>query len=424
MAVRNSLLAALALAGLAHLPAGAQTQLQTQDSQLREQTGLRPDVLSFNAGISAERHSNIFQRPGNFDPTPVFGKSTRSDTVVRGLFGIKFDRELSLQRFQINAQVEPTKYMNYSTFDHIGLQTDANWDWAVGRAFFGRVGGYLRRSLSGLDYYGTNEKNLQTLTNLYVTGGMRFTPDWAVIAGVDVTTWRNSLALFNYADYDQTGIEAGVRYARGEQAQFDVVLRHVDGKYPNRQVFDALGNLLVNALDNRFKQQSLLFRSQIRPSNTTRFGGEIGYTTRKYEAVSQRDFSGVTAALNLDWAPTGAIVMRTELRRDIGAQELLTANYVDGLTLAIRPTVQVSGRVAVNGLLRYSNYAYKGDPGFVNSTQAVRKDDVSELGVEALYDLARTIKLTLKASTIRRSSNYSQFDFTDNVIGAGVRATF
>ena len=52
------------------------------------------DVIRVTAGAGFERHDNIFRLDTGVDPTAGYGKSARSDTILRGDLGILFDREL------------------------------------------------------------------------------------------------------------------------------------------------------------------------------------------------------------------------------------------------------------------------------------------------------------------------------------------
>ncbi|HVL58708.1 MAG TPA: XrtB/PEP-CTERM-associated polysaccharide biosynthesis outer membrane protein EpsL [Burkholderiaceae bacterium] len=414
--------AAMPVAALAQLvlpPVGTQVVPQGPAQATQDQ-----DVLTFDVGGGAERHSNIFLLPAGVDPTPLFGRPSRSDTVLRGLVGVNFERIFSLQRIRLDARVEPTKFVEHSRFDYVGYNAGGTWDWQVGRPLFGQVGIRLRRMLAPFDAALTTQRNMEDRRNLRAAAGFRFTPSWAVLAGVEHESLDNSVAVRRGLDYQFLTAEAGVRYAPGTGTEIDFVYRRTDGDYPNRQVFDALGNLLPAAIDNQFKQDAFLARLQIRPNEDSRIQGTAGYVQRKFDNLPQRDFSGPTAGIDVDWAPTGALVIRTSLVRDIYTEELITANYVDVRTLAVRPLWRVTGRISLLGNAVFSQRTYKGDPGFVLTGAQVRKDDFTALGVQVHYEFTRTILATAELRRDRRSSNYPGFDFTDNVAAVGLRARF
>ena len=86
------------------------------------------DVFSIDAGASVEHHSNIFRVANG-----------ASDTVVRALLGVRFERDISLQRVTAYATLEPAKYLNFSSYDYVGYTAGGTWAWEVGRPVFGEL---------------------------------------------------------------------------------------------------------------------------------------------------------------------------------------------------------------------------------------------------------------------------------------------
>ena len=382
------------------------------------------DVLQLNTGVELERHSNIFALPDGVNPRSVYGKSSRADTIMRVLAGVTFDRQVSLQRFRLDASVIPVKMVEYSRFDHVGYSAGGHWDWAIGRPYFGTLGVRFTSGATPFGTYYINRENIERRTKVYGSAGIRLTPDLAAFVGADSETLDNSYSAVRAADYRFTSIETGLRFARGDASSVDLVWRHTNGDYPNRQVVDALGNLLPGAVDNEFRQDAILARLQLRPSNDSALGGHVGLTKRRFDQVSQRDFSGVTAGLNVEWRPTGLFTMRAELVRDIQSEELLTASYVDLTTLRLMPTYQLSGKIAVNGIVSASRASYEGDPGLALSSGPTRKDDINTLGIGLAYEYARNITVNLGARREQRKSNIGSVEYTDNVLTANVLARF
>lgn len=414
------------------LAAHAQTSIGTFSLPSINPYGVAPleiysedrDVLLINAGLELARHSNIFALPDGVSPRPIYGKSSRSDTILTGLFGVSFDRQVSLQRFRLDAAVMPVKLFEYSEFDHVGYSAGGHWDWAIGRPWFGTLGARLTNRLTPFGNFFSNNKNTERRLKVYGSAGMRLTPDWAVFVGIDNETLDNSYAGVESSDYRFLSTEAGVRYFRSGATQLDFVWRRTNGDYPNRQVTDSVGNLLPGAVDNEFQQNSLLARVQFRPSNDTVFGGEAGYTRREFDNVSERDFSGPTARLFLDWKPTGAFTMRTELFRDIQSEELLTASYIDRTGIALRPSMQLTGKIVLSGIAAVSRASYEGDPGLSGLGAPARKDDLRVLGLGVGYEYARNITVNLEARRTARSSNFDAFEYDDNMLSANVLARF
>jgi len=377
------------------------------------------DVLTFEAGADLTYEDNIFLLPEGASPAAIFGDTSRSDSRIDALFGVKFDRDVSLQRFTVSGRIKPVKFVNYSQFDHIGYNFDANWAWAIGRPWFGTLGLNFGQGASSFADVRQSEKNLQRTRRVYFTGGLRLTPSWALIAGLDNTTLDNSTAAQEASNQDFTGIEAGARYAPGTGTELAFVYRRTDGEYPNRQVVDAGGGVLGTPIDNGFVQDQFLLRAQYKPNEDARIFGEVGLTSRSFDNLPERDFSGPTARLTYEFRPGGRFFMAADLIRDIASQEILTANFVDTTRIALRPSFRLTGKTTLNFNLSYAQLKYDGDPGFVASSAQVREDELTSLGVRADWQYSRNIVFNVALLMRERDSNFinNRYDATSFSIG-------
>ncbi|MFT4101554.1 MAG: outer membrane beta-barrel protein [Burkholderiaceae bacterium] len=384
------------------------------------------NVLRFNAGANLEHHSNVTGLGKGVDPQPIYGKSSRSDTILRGVFGVTYDQMFSLQRLTLEARLEPAKYFSYSQFDYLGYSGRANLDWAIGNAVYGTLGVRAAQVLTSVLSNATGSRNLERRNTLYGSAGLRLTPSTSVFVGADTTKLDNSEEFFRSADNRVDGFETGLRYAPGTGTDLALVYRHQKSDYENDQLYDSLGNVLPPGVtvNNSYKQNAGLVRLTVSPSEDTRISGEFGYTKRKYDSFSQRDYSGPTALLTLAWRPSGAFYMNAELERNIASTLYLTSNYIQVTEIRLLPVIVLTGKTRLNGRFAYSQQEYKGDSGLLATSGPVRKDDVYTYGVQLAYDYSRGLAFTLDLRRLQRKSNYDGLDFSDNVIGVGVTARF
>lgn len=414
---------ALAISMLTAAGVSSQAVAQGQGQGLGQPVQVQ-DVLTFQAGADLTYEDNVFLLPDGANPSAIFGDTSRSDTLINGLFGVKFDRDVSLQRFTVSGQILPVKYINYSQFDYIGYDFDANWAWAIGRPWFGTLGVNIGQVASSFSDVRQSEKNLQRSNRLYFTGGLRLTPSWALIAGIDNTTLTNSTAAQESSDQDFTGLEFGARYAPGTGTELALVYRRTDGEYPNRQVVDAGGGVLGTPVDNGFVQDQFLLRAQYKPNEDARIFGEVGLTKRSFDNLTERDFSGPTARLTYEFRPGGRFFMAADLIRDIASQEVLTANFVDTNRISLRPSFRMTGKITLNLDLSYAQLKYDGDPGFVASTAEVREDEITTIGLRADWQYARNVVFNVGFVTRERDSNFINNRYDANSFSIGGRLTF
>lgn len=366
--------------------------------------------ISLEAGLDVEHHTNLFRVAGG-----------PSGTVLRGLAGLRLDRTFSLQRIALAASVQPVLYPDQSGYDYLGYLVGASWDWQLGRPVFGQLEARLSRDQTAFDVIGQARNNLQDLRMARGLAGARLTQAWSVIGALDVWQSTNSLPSQAPADYTRQGVEAGLRYAAGGATGLDMVWRHESAHYPNRQVLDSGGNPLPGAIDNAYAQDTPLARLTYRPDELTRLAGQLGYTRRRYDNIPQRDFSGVTTAIDADWPLSGQLLLQGRIYRSIDVAELTSANYIDARGLVLRPLWQLTGRSRLEASVGYANRRYLGDPGVIISGAPVRSDHLREAGLRLRYELTRRVAAHLEYRQLSRSSNYPDNDFTDRWVGVGLR---
>jgi len=382
------------------------------------------DVISLTAGLGVTRDTNVLRVADGTDTRPLGGDSM-ADTYLRGSLGISFDRLISQQRLQMSAEVDGYKYNQYDEFDNLGYNAGVNYDWVIGRPFFGRVGGRLSQYQPAIQdrglQQGTTDRNEVERQTLYLNGGIRFTPSWSAIAGWDLDRRRNSSSLYSDADFDYNSLEGGLRFAPGTGAEIDFVYRRTAGDYKNLQVNGPDGlPLLTGPRSSDFDQDALLMRVSYRPSEDSRLAGRIGYTKRSYDVDSTRDFSGITTGFDVEWAQSGAIQMLVSVARDIEPDDsAITASYADAKSFAIRPTIQATGKIKLTPFFQFVDRTYKGE-----GSAGERKEKFYAFGIGANYEIRRNLNAVFDLRREERNANVDSLDFDANILSAGIVARF
>lgn len=393
---------------------------------LAAQGTLEPDVLSFFASQSLHHESNLLRLPSGLSAAAATGgaATSRSDIVSTTTLGARFMREFSLQRVRADAAFHLTRFRDNDVFDSNGYDAGAAWDWAYGRQWYGTASVRADRRLASFDDVRSGERNDISTEFLGLQAGYRFTPSWSALGGLDLRVRSNSATRFEGLDNRITGIEGGARWEPRSGADWRFLWRHAEGRYPNRQVFDALGNLLPVTIDNAYSEDRVYTRLGIEPSDKTRVQADIGYTSRRFENLSQRDFGGITFGVDYTWRGSDVFHVTPYARRDIGSAESLTASWVDTRRIGVTAMMLLGGRTQLNLQTEYRREDYSGDPGFVLLALDSRDDRVAVVGATIRYELARRIWLSLLARYERRNSNFAQFDFSARTIGVTAEIVF
>lgn len=390
------------------------------------------DVILLKGHLDVTHDSNLLRVKDEYRSAAYAGRQS-SDIYLNGGAGIEFDRVISQQRLRAHANVEGFKYREYDDFDNVGYNLGATLDWVVGRPLFGSAGFGFTRDQPTIQDRSTNlttnpngDRNDIDSQLLFFNAGFRLTPSWSLIAGMDLDRTRNSLEVYKDTDFDRKSAEFGTRYAPGTGIEVDFVYRRANGDYKSPQRYSDDGAALLctanTCRENDYDENVLMSRIQYRPSEDSRLAGHVGYTKRTYDQ-GDRDFGGITAGFDIEWAYSGSVQMRVALARSIDPDdEAVTASYADTYSIAFQPLIQATGKIAVSPYLRYYNRSYKGDqlaPG-----EVARKDKLMYFGVETDYEFRRNMAFTFNAGHEKRDSNRATLDYSANIIGVGLKVQF
>ena len=220
-----SLLSSLSLVSLLslHLAAHAQEPILER----------RP--LTFEALQTLGYDSNLMRLPAEAVLPPTLTDRSSSYSRTRGF--IAYDDTQSLQRIRASAGAEAVRYDRLSLFNHEAAQIDARWDWAIGRPWFGTLEAGAQRFLSPFTevrpFSGSKViLNMIDRTQLRFSGGLKVTPAWSAILGMDRVDRNNSDSSRLSTDLVERGYDAGVRWVPVPDLESELRWRRVEGSTP------------------------------------------------------------------------------------------------------------------------------------------------------------------------------------------------
>ena len=317
------------------------------------------DALNFSVGAAYRFEDNLF-RIDDDAQVPVAGKSRRSELISTYNAGIKFDKQYSLQRFQLDLTAIRNDYHTYDYLDFTAKNYRAAWLWSLTPNLTGTI-------LFSREQTQVNFADFLTQTNQIIqsqsiqTNELRsFTADWLVggglhlLGGASEIRSRNDSAFTAVGDYVQRGGEVGVKYVSRAENSISLVQRESNGEWEGRP-FDP-----INQFDTGFDQHETELQGSYRLTGKSLIDARIAYVEREHDNFSTRDYDGMVGQLAHVWTPTGKLRITTSLSRTLTSFQQFFNSYYVANTFAVAPVWQVTGKTKIRARYSYSERDYRG----------------------------------------------------------------
>ena len=364
--------------------------------------------------------SNVFRLP-DARPPPLLAGGRRGDLSATTSVGLMFDVPYSRQRFQGTFLYNDTRFKEMSALDYQGHDARALWLWQVGRDWSGQLGYSNVKTLGSF----ANDDDLVKTPNKVQTEEMLFnagylvTPYWKVGAGVTRREQKNSDFLRKENDLEAVATELTLTHITRAKNQVGVSVRYEDGNYPHPDL-----SLVGVPIDNAYQQKSIGVFTDWTLTGRSRVTARLDYVDRSYEQVSQRDFDGFTGRIAHDWKPTGRLVVVTTLQRDISAVEEINTSFVRVTGVSVRPTLTLTGRTTLSGVLEYALRDYLGDARVATTALPQREDKVLTAAAALTWNVDRVLTIVFGLQHERRTSNLPLTDYDVNLATMSGRFRF
>lgn len=376
----------------------------------------RQEGLFWDASQHFTHDDNLFRLPeGQTSSVPGF-PTQRADTLSTTRVMAGFERRYSLQKIHLDAEVRRNAFETFDYLDHTTTNLHGHWDWAVGKLFSGRLQASQDESLRGFADFAYTTKSINTFRRIGADGYYWFHPQWSAGLGLVRVSSQYSDAQSASSEYDENAAEIVVSYRPQGDNLLSGVLRQADGKYPGRPT----GGLYPS----EYRQRDVRLRGEWAITGLSRLQGYLGYTQRKYPDFSSRNFDGITGRLNYGWQTTPKLLLSAGLRRELGAQEDLTDNYVVTSALSLAAHWNLAALFAVGGRYEHRYRDYGGDPG-LGIAPTVGRDDRTDF-VDLYIDYLPLSWLSIRLSVARESRNAdnSSADYNDTLTTLSATARF
>jgi exopolysaccharide biosynthesis operon protein EpsL len=356
------------------------------------------DTLQFRVGAGVERDSNVLRAP-----------TAESDTIGILTAGARYDKQFSLQRIVLDAELATYRHqdfsgLNYNTFNYTGA-----WNYAFTPRFRGVLSAQQRQyrdttvATTGVTEANRRTERTQLLEGTYAPGG-----GWLAQGAVSHSSSESEVARSLESSPTVTSVRIGTGYEFASGTSAIVQYRRGDGEYDN------LGT------DFKEDEVSLVARWALTPKTTV--NGRIGYLDRKHDAMGSMDFDGLVANISANWEITGKTSLNAGFERDLGSYEFGGGGFVRNWRTYVEPIWRATAKTAVR--LRYQHENRDWVNVAAGAPDAGRSDDVNAFGVFVDWEPVRNVVLSGAVRHERRDSSLNGFDYRATQVGVGARYSF
>ena len=368
---------------------------------------LEEDPFGFYVGGGLTYDNNLLRLPSNISPAQTgVGDRPRGTFIGNGFVRATTDLTVSRQRVKGYIQANAFRYDDYSYLNWEGVDFGGAWLWQAGNRWSGNLSYDHLKFLSGLVDLRAFVQNLRTVQIARADAEYWLHPRWRLTGGYTGTFIANSDASIATTDLNENAFGLGFKLVSTDRNYIVFGGRYTDGNYPNRSQVTIVGDTGYTQYDAGVDVSWAL-------GGNTEILGRLAYTQRDFPNLSQRDFSGPTGIVRLDWRPTGRTGVTAIVRREIGGIEDVTANFILTTAARIAPYWRVTERIRLEAWYEYEVRDYRGAPGVAAGIIQAPEDKYNFVGLNALWTPTRNWQLGLAVVYSTLSSNAPNNHFDD-----------
>lgn len=376
-------------------PAAAQFEGEASDANGRP--------VSVVLGADIRQDSNLFRQPSSAQLT--------SDTITVAYVGLRIDKPVSLQRFQLDITETMTKYAKTSYLDFNALDYGGAWLWQIGPRISGTLSADRKESLvpfEDVNNPGNPAPNVRISENKVFSLDAWALGNWHLLLGAGQSSQTSDIAVEIQPDFEATSQEAGIKYAWTSGSSASIIRRSTSGDY--------VGQSSSLVLGTGYQQDETELKVGWVGSGKSTLSARLTWLERIQNGAAQRDFSGVAGDFVYALAATGQLNINFVARRDIVPFQDTSASYIVSDTFSIAPVWKITAKTVARLRLAHNTSNFDG-PASGPVTGPHRKDTLNLIEFGA--DWSPVNRLVFGASLLlqARTSTISTYEFKDSILG-------
>ncbi len=362
--------------------------------------------------------SNFLRLSDSVDPVSVTGQSDRSDFIKQVAAGFDMDWKIQRQHFIIKANVNQSWFQTFTNLDYTGWDTQAQWNWQIGNNLDGEIGYTNAQALGSFAQLNSVVNNLINNQRYFANGGYLFHPNGKIKLGVFRTETEFDGSSRQFSNNTEDNAELNLQYLSPGGSIYGLRVIATDGQYPQRQIVPG------STQDDAYTRMSYALTWDWRANNKTRVDGFVGYTQQDYAHFGVRDFSDVTAQLNLGWQASEKTLLELSGRRLITQADNLFASFVLTQGVWFNLNWQPTPKIALKLPMSYQQQEYLGGGGSSIAGFEQQKDDVGNVGLNLMYQPLDSISIGPVLGYEKRDSNIPTASYESKSAGVNLQAAF
>jgi exopolysaccharide biosynthesis operon protein EpsL len=372
------------------------------------------DSLNMSARYMLQTDSNLFRISSNLSPQAALGTSTKSDTIGITSLGLSWNKSYSLQKFQLTTSLVDSRYKNFDYLNFDALNYAAAWNWSFTPRVRGVLSADRKQALNNaIQFVNVRERNVRTDTALRFNADAELGAAVHLIGGIDQARSTNELSVSQEGDSSVRSASLGLRYVFPSGNFVSYRMRQGNGDYYNR------AQNLISAIPNSFDETEHELRAAWTLTGKTALTARLAHLKRSHAGLVQRDYSGPTGDISLNWDITSKIDLTAVVARTLSAYQTDSSSYIVGNRFTLSPVWRTTTHTSLRFNYDYLTQGYRGAlPG--SALPANRQDTTRSSQIALDWSPRQSILLTLALQNQKRTSNAADSDFKSN--GASVSA--
>lgn len=362
--------------------------------------------------------SNIFRVKDKEQVKSVTGDYQLSDFVTNVSVGVNLNYQLSRQEVNVLLKKDLVRYSHYSVQD--ASQEEINVAFAL-KAFdriSARINGGYTNTLVPKESYLTNQQDKQLNKNIGVL------LNYAMPSGFLIQTEARHERL----DYSNKSLD----YRESTNKSYTGILFYSPSSDKNYYIgyqrnyldFDLpqpMAGILVN---NNSTGDTMKIGLNREIGSRVVLSLNAGYTSRKYDEFSARNFHGIIGKTELHYKITDKITLSADIERKLSEELSLNQTYsvhdVLGLTASYRPTVKIETYLRGSA----GEKTFEGSANLFASSLPPRKDYLREIRTGVSWTPIRRLSADVLYRYSSRSSSLDVYNYTSQGAELGLSYKF